>query len=141
MIEALFWMWLGAVSALAIKRGLDDRRRRRMALDIDRALRRDRRRGRARLTVLLAVLFTAGCGDNIMNPPELVAPDAANDAELECIPPRDAAADSCCRLSPDERAIRVCFAATLPPDTCGVIACERADCTFLRVNVCGTGAS
>lgn len=89
------------------------------------------------LALLALLLILGACGDNLTTPPELVGPDAAVDAE--CIPPGDAAADSCCRFAPDEKAIGSCFATTLPPGTCGVIACERVDCTFLRVNACGAG--
>jgi len=51
VVYALFWMWLGAVATLGIKRALDTNARRRLAPDISRALRRDRRR-KVRLTLV-----------------------------------------------------------------------------------------
>jgi len=90
------------------------------------------------MRTILMLMALAGCGDNLAEPPELVGPDAAVDAE--CMPPPDAAADSCCRFAPDEDAMRACFGPTLPAGTCGVLACERTDCTFLKVNACGPQA-
>lgn len=72
----------------------------------------------------------AGCGDNRQVAHLLdAAPDAACVAE-------DASASSCCALAPDEDAIRACAVPTFPEGSCGVLACVRPDCTFLRVNVC-----
>lgn len=88
---------------------------------------------------MLTVFLVAACGDNLGATPELVGPDAAP-ADAACVPPADAAADDCCRFAPDDAAIGACFAATLPAGTCGVIACERVDCSFQRVNACGPQA-
>lgn len=64
-------------------------------------------------------------------------PDAGIDAA-----PMDAAACStepthgCCDLLPDTNAVAACEAAAQPPDVCGVLVCQQADCTNVPVHFC-----
>lgn len=90
--------------------------------------------------LLVIALALAACGDNI---PVVLGQDFAPDAGMPevdaraCVAPPDAGPTDCCRFAPDTGAIGACAAPSFPPDTCGVVGCQLADCSFVRVNVCG----
>jgi hypothetical protein len=75
--------------------------------------------------IVVALLVTVGCGDNIAP-----APDAS---ARTCT---DAGADDCCRFYPDVTAIAACV--KLPAGTCGDVVCFLdCDGNYDKVNVCG----
>lgn len=81
-------------------------------------------------SVMLAIgVLSSGCGDNLRGPITLV--DAMPDT-ISCGIP-DA---GCCTLYPDEDAVRACAKDGFPIGACGVVACQKNDCTFAKVNVC-----
>ncbi len=76
--------------------------------------------------ILMVLVLTAACGDNIESTPDAAA--------RTCMP--DAGADDCCRLYPDVAAVAQCV--QLPAGTCGVVDCALdCDGNYAKINVCG----
>lgn len=104
---------------------------------------KDNRIDIVQLLVLLAFVWIAGsvllgltsCGDNRQ---VVTLLDAPPDAGPDCAPPDPDAGATCCSLYPDEDAIRACAKTSLPPGSCGVLACPVPDACgeFLQVHVC-----
>ncbi len=66
---------------------------------------------------VLSMCTVVGCGDERTDIP---------DADI-----------GCCVFLPDEDGARSCASASLPPGTCGVLACQRPEGGFQRINFCG----
>lgn len=82
--------------------------------------------------IFLLLMVLGAC---TVHDPHVRLLDAAVDARPDACIELDAGPDDCCRLLPDQDAVRACGAP--PPGACGDVVCRLSDCSLLVLNVCG----